>query len=75
MSHNYNKLLHKCQSILFDNMVIKPLQEELLDAFDTILAYNGISLKLFFKTLQPLEFTDLENAQTEEQVAEETGTG
>lgn len=61
-------------SILFDNMVIKPLQEELLDAFDTILAYNGISLKLFFKTLQPLEFTDLENAQTEEQVAEETGT-
>lgn len=61
-------------SILFDNMVIKPLQEELLDAFDTILAYNGIALKLFFKTLQPLEFTDLENAQTEEQVAEETGT-
>jgi hypothetical protein len=61
-------------SILFDNMVIKPIQEELLDAFDTILAYNGISLKLFFKTLQPLEFTDLENAQTEEQVAEETGT-
>jgi hypothetical protein len=61
-------------SVLFDNMVIKPLQEELLDAFDTILAYNGISLKLFFKTLQPLEFTDLENAQTEEQVAEETGT-
>jgi len=64
----------KNSSILFDNMVIKPMQDELLEAFDRILAYNGISLKLFFKTLQPLEFVDLENAQTEEQVAEETGT-
>jgi hypothetical protein len=55
-------------------MVIRPFQEEIIEAFDSILAFNGISLKLFFKTLQPLEFTDLENAQTEEQVAEETGT-
>jgi hypothetical protein len=64
----------KNSSILFDNMVIRPFQEELLDAFDSILAYNGIALKLFFKTLQPLEFTDLENTQNEEQIAEETGT-
>jgi hypothetical protein len=64
----------KNSSVLFDNMVIRPFQEELLDAFDSILAFNGISLKLFFKTLQPLEFMDLENAQSEEQVAEETGT-
>ena len=64
----------KNSSILFDNMVIRPNQEELLDAFDMILAFNGISLKLFFKTLQPLEFVDLENTQNEEQVAEETGT-
>jgi hypothetical protein len=58
--------------ILFNNMVIKPLQDEILEALDTILSFNGISLNLFFKTLKPLEFTDLENAQ--EQVAEETGT-
>ena len=64
----------KNSAVLFDNMVIRPFQEELLDAFDQILAFNGISLKLFFKTLQPLEFTDLENAQNAEQVAEETGT-
>jgi hypothetical protein len=64
----------KNSSVLFDNMVIRPFQEELLDAFDSILAFNGVALKLFFKTLQPLEFTDLENTQTEEQVAEETGT-
>ena len=64
----------KNSSILFDNMVIRPFQEEIIEAFDSILAFNGISLKLFFRTLQPLEFTDLENAQTEEQIAEETGT-
>ena len=64
----------KNSAILFDNMVIRPMQEEILEALDLILAFNGISLKLYFKTLQPLEFVDLENAQTEEQVAEETGT-
>jgi hypothetical protein len=64
----------KNSSILFDNMVIRPFQEEILDAFDSILAFNGVALKLFFKTLQPLEFTDLENTQNAEQVAEETGT-
>ena len=60
--------------VLFNNMVVKPLQDEILEALDTILAFNGISLKLFFKTLKPLEFVDLENVQSEEQVAEETGT-
>ena len=58
---------------LFSNMVIAPMQELLLDAFDQILAYNGISLNLFFRTLKPLEFIDLENVQTEEQAQEETG--
>ena len=60
--------------ILFNNMVIKPLQDELIDALDKILAYNDVSLKLYFRTLKPLEFTDLENANTDEQVSEETGT-
>jgi hypothetical protein len=59
--------------ILFDNMVIRPKQEILLEALDSILAFNGVSLKLFFKTLQPLEFVDLSNAQSTEQVKEETG--
>jgi len=64
----------KNSAILFDNMVIRPFQEEILESIDKILAFNGISLKLFFRTLQPLEFVDLENTQTAEQVAEETGT-
>jgi hypothetical protein len=64
----------KNSAILFDNMVIRPFQEEILESIDKILAFNGISLKLFFRTLQPLEFTDLENTQTAEEVVEETGT-
>jgi len=64
----------KNSAILFDNMVIKPFQDLLIANLDRILAFNGISLKLAFRTLQPLEFTDVENAQNAEQVAEETGT-
>jgi len=60
-------------STLMDNIVIRPFQNILIDAFDKILAFNNISLNLYFKTLQPLEFVDLENAMTKEQVEEETG--
>lgn len=64
----------KNSAILFDNMVIRPIQDEIIAAFEQVLHFNGLSVRLFFKTLQPLEFTDLENAMTEEQVQEETGT-
>jgi len=63
----------KTASTLLDNTVIRPFQHLLIDAFDKILAYNKISLKLYFKTLQPLEFTDLENVEDEETKEEETG--
>jgi hypothetical protein len=63
----------KTASILFDNLVIKGFQGLLIDAFDQILAFNDISLHLYFKTLQPLEFTDLENVQDQETREEETG--
>jgi hypothetical protein len=60
-------------STLMDNTVIRPFQQLLIDAFDSILAFNNIALKLYFKTLQPLEFTDLENVEDEETKEEETG--
>jgi len=44
----------KNSAILFDNMVIRPYQELIIDAFDKILAVNGISLKLYFKKLNVL---------------------
>ena len=58
---------------LFDNSVIKPKQEQVISALDQILAFNNIALDLYFKTLTPIEFTDLENAKTTEVVEEETG--
>ena len=63
----------KTASTLMDNTVIRPFQTLLIDAFDSILAYNNIALKLYFKTLQPLEFTDLENVVDKETREEETG--
>ena len=63
----------KNASILMQNIVINPFQELLTDAFDKILAFNNISLNLYFKTLQPLQFIDLENVKDEETREEETG--
>ena len=63
----------KTASILMDNMVIRPFQTLLINAFDQVLAYNEISLHLYFKTLQPLEFTDLSNVTDQETREEETG--
>jgi hypothetical protein len=62
----------KTATLLMDNIVIKPYQLEITDALDEILAINSISLKLYFKTIQPLEFVDTTgmNAETTE---EETG--
>ena len=57
---------------LFDNIVIRPYQIEIIDALDAILAVNDIALNLYFKTIQPLDFIDVNtaNATTNE---EETG--
>ena len=60
-------------STLMDNTVIRPFQTLLIDAFDKVLAFNNISLNLYFKTLQPLEFTDLDNVVDKETREEETG--
>ena len=63
----------KTATILMDNTVIRPFQRLLIESFDQILAYNNISLNLYFKTLQPLEFTDLDNVEDSETREEETG--
>ena len=64
----------KTASLLMDNTVIRPFQELLIDCFDNILAYNNIVLNLYFITLQPLEFTDVDRSvQNDEEVEEETG--
>lgn len=62
----------KTASLLFQNTVIRSTQEMILDAMDELLAYNDISLNLYFKTLQPLEFIDYEGLD-KETAEEETG--
>ena len=37
------------------------------------MAFNGIDLNLYFVTLQPIEFTELDNIQTRVKREEETG--
>ena len=52
--------------------VIRTFQRLLNENFDQILAYNNISLNLYFQTLQPLEFTVLDNVDDMETSVEET---
>jgi hypothetical protein len=58
---------------LFDNIVIRPAQDIVIDALDDLLATNDIALNLYFKTLKPLDFMDEDTDLTDEQIEEETG--
>ena len=60
-------------SRLFNNVVIQPYQNLLIDSLNTLLSINDISLNLYFKTIEPLEFMDLENIESEEAIEEQTG--
>lgn len=63
----------KNASILFDNLVIRPKQGTILDALDLILAFNKVTLNMYFKTLQPLEFIDQNPVISKDDMEEETG--
>ena len=45
---------------LFQNMVVKPFQRVLLDGLQPLFSVNGINLDLYFKTLKPADFIDVE---------------
>lgn len=60
-------------SILMDNIVVRPFQQALLECFKMLLEFNQIDLNLYFVTLQPIEFTELDNIQTQIKREEETG--
>ena len=63
----------KNASLLFDNVVIKPYQELLIDALDEMFAVNDISLNLYFQTIEPLEFIEIDKDMDAEVIEEETG--
>lgn len=45
---------------LFNNTVIKPFQDILLDAFGMLFSINGIELDIYFETAKPADFLDLD---------------
>jgi hypothetical protein len=55
--------------VLYNNMVIRPYQDLIIDAYNQILAYNGIKLKLYFETLKPLEFQGADGKVEETQLS------
>ena len=57
---------------LFDNIVIQCFQDQVIECLDAILSINDIALDLYFKTLKPLDFTDIDIVN-EEIIEEETG--
>jgi hypothetical protein len=63
----------RTSSILMDNMVIRPFQNIMIDGLKEILSKNSVYLNLYFKTLQPIEFTDVEKIATRIRREEETG--
>ena len=57
---------------LFDNIVIQCFQDQVIECIDSILTVNDIALDLYFKTLKPLDFSDIDIVN-EEIIEEETG--
>ena len=57
---------------LFDNLIIRVFQDQVIECIDAILSVNDIALDLYFKTLKPLDFTDIDIVN-EEIIEEETG--
>jgi hypothetical protein len=45
----------KTGALLFENMVIKPKQQMIVEMLKKVLSFNGVSLNLRFKTLNPLQ--------------------
>ena len=70
MGNNAEEIKNATQ--LFDNIVIQCFQDQVIECIDAILSVNDIALDLYFKTLKPLDFTDIDIVN-EEIIEEETG--
>ena len=56
---------------LFNNSIIIPFQNTLLKGLDKIFSVNDINLDLYFKTLKPADFIDLEVTKTQSEEEQE----
>jgi len=62
----------KNATLLFENIVIQCFQDQVIECIDAILSVNDIALDLYFKTLKPLEFSEID-VVNKEIIEEETG--
>ena len=58
---------------LFHNTTILPYQKLICENLEDILSVNNITLNLYFKNIDPLEFIDVDNVKNDEVKEEETG--
>lgn len=58
---------------LYDNLTVRPMKNLLLESVEEALAFNGVILDLYVKTLTPIEYTDTTEAVTFEEKEKETG--
>ena len=63
----------KTATQLFDSIVIQNFQDQVIECIDAILSVNDIALDLYFKTLKPIEFSEIDVLETKEVIEEETG--
>ena len=71
MGNNADEI--KVATQLFDSVVIQNFQDQVIECIDQILSVNSIALDLYFKTLKPIEFSDIDVLETKEVIEEETG--
>lgn len=57
----------KSASVLFQNTVIRPFQNVIIDAIDAILAAENITLDLYFESIQPLDFSEEKEEEQEDE--------
>ena len=63
----------KTAFVLFENTVIMPYRILILDTLKKIVKKWGATLDLYFKTLKPLDFVDIDEPVTEQEREKETG--
>ena len=63
----------KTAHALFQNTVVSPMQDPILEAIQTVLIHNGINLQVYFKPLTPLEFKKYEIPVDDETMEKDTG--
>ena len=56
---------------LFSNSVVKPFQSTLIRGLEKIFAVNDINLDLYFKSLKPADFIDLDVVKTQSEEEQE----